>query len=321
MAEESTTEPATEEAGVNAGEGSSGGSALLSSLLSKEVVIPAVATAAAVVGYAAKKGAGQAKEKAEDEAEEVGRHGVEGAKQAVSGGGGLGGVAGNLASKALGGGGGGSKKKTRRLPIQRWTDVAAPVATVYEKWTDFEEFPNFMHRVLNVEQDDDKVTWDEKIWFSKRHWEGEITDRKKNKRIAWKTTSGMAHAGVVSFHRLDEQLTRVMVTMDFVPQGTIEKMASGLRFVKRAVQADLARFKAYVEMGQSEGLEYHVQPAEREGEEQDGQADGDDGDARQERNDAAPAESKAGSQNGDRDDERDEREQRRRERRSSAVSS
>jgi hypothetical protein len=78
----------------------------------------------------------------------------------------------------------------------------------------------------------------------------------------------MAHAGVVTFHRLDDDLTRVMVDMDFVPQGMIEKMASGMRFVKRAVEADLARFKAYVEMGQAEELDYHAKPAEREGEKQ-----------------------------------------------------
>ena len=254
-----------EENGSKAGDAAQ---SVLASLKSKEVVIPAVATAASVVAYAARKGAGEAKGKLEGEAEKLGEEGAQGAKKGLKEG--SGGALGSLASKALGGGGGGGggkAKKTRRLPIQRYTDIAAPIGTVYEKWTQFEEFPNFMHRVLNVKQeDDDKVTWDEKIWFSKRHWEGEITERKRNKRIAWKTTSGMAHAGVVTFHRLDDELTRVMVDMDFVPQGMIEKMASGLRFVKRAVQADLARFKAYVEMGQAEDLEYHSKPAEREGE-------------------------------------------------------
>jgi hypothetical protein len=100
------------------------------------------------------------------------------------------------------------------------------------------------------------VSWQEKIWFSKRQWEGEITDRRENDRIAWKTVKGTSHSGVVSFHRLDTNLTRVMVTLDFKPSGMIEKMASGLRFVKRAVQADLARFKAYVELGETKGLEY-----------------------------------------------------------------
>src|SRR5207248_6864997 len=219
---------------------------LLSSLKSKEVVIPAVTTAATVVAYAARKGASDAKGKLEGEAEKLGEEGAEGAKKGLASK--SGGALGGLASKAFGGGGGGggggTAKKTRRLPIQRYTDIAAPIGTVYEKWTQFEEFPNFMHRVLNVKQEDGKLTWDEKIWFSTRRWEGEITERKRNKRVAWKTTSGMAHAGVVTFHRLDDDLTRVMVDMDFVPQGMVEKMASGLRFVKRAVQADLARFKA-----------------------------------------------------------------------------
>ena len=250
---------------------------VFASLKSKEVVIPAVATAASVVAYAARKGAGEAKGKLEGEAEKLGEEGAQGAKKGLTGGGGGGGALAKLASKAIGGGGGGGggkAKKTRRLPIQRYTDIAAPIGTVYEKWTQFEEFPNFMHRVLNVKQEEDnKVTWDEKIWFSKRHWEGEVTERKRNKRIAWKTTSGMAHAGVVTFHKLDDELTRVMVDMDFVPQGMIEKMASGLRFVKRAVQADLARFKAYVEMGQAEDLEYHSKPAEREGEGQKDEKD------------------------------------------------
>ena len=100
------------------------------------------------------------------------------------------------------------------------------------------------------------MSWEEKIWFSRRRWEGEITYRRKNERVAWKTTTGTSHSGVVTFHKLDTNLTRVMVDMDFRPSGMIEKLASGLRFVKRAVEADLARFKAYVELGETEGLEY-----------------------------------------------------------------
>ena len=123
-----------------------------------------------------------------------------------------------------------------------------------------------MHRVVSVEKKDDRhLSWEEKIWFSKRQWKGEITDRRKDDRIAWKTTKGTSHSGVVSFHRLDKNLTRVMVTVEFRPSGMIEKMASGLRFVKRAVGADLARFKAYVEMDDAKGLEYS-QPGANEDE-------------------------------------------------------
>jgi hypothetical protein len=173
-----------------------------------------------------------------------------------------GGLAGKLVSKALGGAGGGGGsgsggKKTRRLPIQRWTDVAVPVDVAYKAWSDFEEYPKFMHRVLRVEKAGrNKIRWEEKIWFSRRQWEATITERRSNDRIVWKTTSGMSHRGMVSFHKLEPSLTRVMVEMEFEPNGMIEKMASGLRFVKRAVQADLARFKAHVEMDDAKGIEY-----------------------------------------------------------------
>ena len=174
---------------------------------------------------------------------------------------------------------------TRTIRANHAGRVRVPIDKTYEQWTKFEEFPKFMHRVLNVKQEDGKVSWDEKIWFSKRHWEGEVTDRRKNRRIAWKTTSGMSHAGVVTFHSLDENLTRVMVTIDFVPQGMIEKMASGLRFVKRAVQGDLARFKAYVELGEAKGLEYKARPAEHDQDDadEDGTKEGD----REQRQEAA----------------------------------
>ncbi|MFL5959748.1 MAG: SRPBCC family protein [Gaiellaceae bacterium] len=235
---------------------------------SKEIL--ASAAVSAVGALAAAKGpdvvrrvVGGAEKKGEQEAEEMGEKAAEGAKKAL---GRAGGPLGKAASKLLGGGGGGGGgKKTRRLPIQRWTDVAASVDKVYEAWTKFDEFPRFMHRVLNVEQKGrDKLSWQEKIWFSSRKWEGRVTDRRKNDRIVWKTTSGMEHKGVVSFHKLAENLTRVMVTMEFEPNGMVEKMASGLRFVKRAVQADLARFKAYVEMDEAKGIEYRPNPEEDE---------------------------------------------------------
>jgi len=163
-----------------------------------------------------------------------------------------------------------------------------------------------MHRVLDVDsKGNDRVHWREKIWFSTREWEGEITDRRKNDRIAWRTTQGMQHFGVVSFHRISDHLTRVMVTMEFEPTGMTEKMASGLRFVKRAVQADLARFKAYAEMEDAKGLEYRGGRDEKQKEQQQqagGRARGD-----------------ADADDQDREAEREERERHRRERREAVT--
>ena len=241
---------------------------------SKSKEILASAAVSAIGALAAAKGpdlvrkvVGATEEKGEEEAEEMGEKAVDGAKERLSNSG----PGGKIASKLMGGGsGGGGGKKTRRLPIQRWTDVALPIDQVYEEFTKFDQFPRFMHRVLNVEQKGrDKIGWSEKIWFSSRQWEGRVTERRKNDRIVWKTNSGMEHKGIVSFHKLADNLTRVMVTMEFEPNGMVEKMASGLRFVKRAVQADLARFKAYVEMEEAKGIEYRPNPDEDEDDDAD----------------------------------------------------
>jgi uncharacterized membrane protein len=255
----------------------------------KKLLLPAAAGVGTLAAtYAARKAPDLVRDHVKPRLEQRGgEEAAEVGKQAVARLQGQGGMLGSLAGKAgekLGAGGG--REKTRRLPIQRWTDVAVPVDVAYEKWTQFEEFPKFMHRVLSVEETgDDRLSWQEKIWFSRRQWEGEITDRRKNDRIAWKTTKGTAHAGIVSFHSLDKNLTRVMVTIDFRPSGMIEKMASGLRFAKRAVQADLARFKAYVELDDAKGLEYSQPQKGSDEPESDDRSSNDD--RRQSRDDRA----------------------------------
>ncbi|HET7509964.1 MAG TPA: SRPBCC family protein [Solirubrobacterales bacterium] len=315
-----------------------GNGSRLSGLASKDNLMPALATAAAAAaaGLAATKGPDLVKKLTggiDSEAEELGGKAAEGAKEKIFGGGGGGGsmlgTVGKAASKLTGGGGGGQKGgKTRRLPIQRWTDVAVPVDRAYEAWTQWEEWPKFMHRVLEVkpsEDEDNKIHVSEKIWFWTREWDGEITEQRKNDRIAWKTDSGMQHSGVVSFHKLDDNLTRVMVDMDFLPTGMVEKMASGMRFVKRAVQSDLARFKAYVEFGDANELEYKSSPDEME-QHQGGDDDEnkDDDQARGDRQDAENRSEAGDDESGDdgnTEEERQEREKRREERRKAMASS
>ncbi len=288
----------------------------------KRLLIPAAAGIGTLAAtYAARKAPDLMREhvmpkledKGADEAQKIGQKAAQGMQ---SEGGIMGKVAGKAAEKLTGGGRGGKGKKTRRLPIQRWTDVAVPVETAYEKWTEFEEFPKFMHRVLSVQEEDDgKIRWEEKIWFSKRQWQGVITDQKKNDRIAWKTEQGTSHEGIVSFHKLDDRLTRVLVTVDFQPSGMMEKMASGMRFVKRAVQADLARFKAYVEFDETEGLEYSQESETKKGDSKDKDKQKDE-DSGSNGNSGGRSSSRSNGSNGDSDssESQEEQEQARQER-------
>jgi uncharacterized membrane protein len=143
--------------------------------------------------------------------------------------------------------------KGRRLPVQESVDVAVPLEIAYNQFTQFEDFPEFMHRVEKVEQRDDAhLVWHEKIWGIRREWEAEITDQRPNERIAWKSLSGTQTTGVVTFHALSDRLTRIEVNLDFQPQGLLEKTASGFRMSRRALKSDLMRFKAFIEMKDEE---------------------------------------------------------------------
>ena len=153
--------------------------------------------------------------------------------------------------------GGGNKKKEsvpgvgkgRRMPFQWDIDIGVPLETVYDHWTNFEEWPKFMHRLQSVSQEDDEhVKFKAKIWGISREFTAEVVEHTPQQRIKWKVTEGLTHQGVVTFHELAPRLTRVEVSFDVEPGGMIEKMARGMRHVKRAARADLSRFKAYVLM-------------------------------------------------------------------------
>src|SRR3954463_12684549 len=152
-----------------------------------------------------------------------------------------------------GGGAGDGTGKGRRMPIQQAVDVAAPLDVVYDQFTQFEDYPKFMHRVERAEQRDEAhVVFSEKIWGVRRQWEAEIVEQVPDERIVWKTVSGTSHVGVVTFHELSDRLTRIELNIDIDPEGPIEKIARGARFAKRAARADLKRFKAFVEMRDEE---------------------------------------------------------------------
>jgi uncharacterized membrane protein len=146
-------------------------------------------------------------------------------------------------------GGGDATGSGRRMPIQQSIDVAAPLQTTYDLWTQFEDWPNYMHRVDSVQQKDDcTVTMSTKVWGITKQFDAEIVEQRPDERIEWDVTQGLAHTGVVTFHELAPRLTRLEVTLDVQPDSLLEKMGRGMRFTKRAVRGDLHRFKAHAEM-------------------------------------------------------------------------
>lgn len=163
------------------------------------------------------------------------------------------------AGKSLVPGGGGKSSgqpgvgKGRRMPIQQAVDVAVPISTAYNQWTQFEDWPKFMYRLERVTQVDEcHVAFKTKIWGISKQFSAEIVEQRPDERIKWRVVDGVGHTGVVTFHELAPRLTRIEANIDVHPGSLIEKAARGMRHVKRAVRADLARFKAYVEMEEEE---------------------------------------------------------------------
>ena len=133
-------------------------------------------------------------------------------------------------------------------PIEESIDVQRPLRTVYDQWTQFEQFPTFMEGVTEVRQlDDTHLHWVAKFGGHQHEWDAEVTEQKPDERVAWRNTDGKDNAGVVTFHRIAEDRTRVMVQMDFVPEGIVEKLGAAIRSPDRRVKGDLARFKELIE--------------------------------------------------------------------------
>ncbi|MET9800307.1 SRPBCC family protein [Streptomyces sp. NPDC006368] len=133
--------------------------------------------------------------------------------------------------------------------VEESIKVAVPVRTAYNQWTQFETFPQFMEGVERIEQRTDTLThWVTNVDGAKREFDAEITEQIPDERVAWTTVGGEARqAGVVTFHRIDDATTKVMLQMEFEPEGVAETVGDKLGFVKRQVAGDLKRFKHFME--------------------------------------------------------------------------
>ncbi len=132
--------------------------------------------------------------------------------------------------------------------IEQSIDVDVPVNTAYNQWTQFEEFPRFMEGVERIDQVNDTLThWVTEIGGVKREFDAQITEQHPDERVAWRSVDGTSQAGVVTFHRLDEAKTRVMLQLDYEPEGLVENVGDKAGIVKRRVKGDLERFKQFIE--------------------------------------------------------------------------
>ena len=139
--------------------------------------------------------------------------------------------------------------------IEQSVEVSVPVRTAYNQWTQFEDFPHFMEGVKAIRQlDDTSLHWTVEIAGQVREFDAKITEQNPDERIAWTTIDGPHQAGVVTFHRLGDNRTKVMLQMEYDPEGLVEKVGDALGVVRARVKGDLERFKSFIESrGQETG--------------------------------------------------------------------
>ena len=134
-------------------------------------------------------------------------------------------------------------------------DLDVPVELAYRKWASLENLPDLLTVVDSIDTGDGEIShWKISLGPVQREFDARVTEVESGQRIAWKSITGPEHAGVITFHRIDEHRSRIGVQLDFDPDGVAESVASALKIVESAIEYDLGAFKATVE--QEHGIEH-----------------------------------------------------------------
>jgi ribosome-associated toxin RatA of RatAB toxin-antitoxin module len=132
--------------------------------------------------------------------------------------------------------------------VEKTVLVNVPVSVAYNQWTQFEEFPHFMGGVTKVTQlGDDRLEWVAEIAGVKRQWEARVVEQVPDRKVAWAATEGATNAGAVTFEDVGGGQTSVHLSLEYEPEGLVEKVGDKLNIVENQAEGDLDRFKAFIE--------------------------------------------------------------------------
>ena len=132
--------------------------------------------------------------------------------------------------------------------VEKSIEVGVPVSTAYNQWTQFEDFPHFMDGVESVTQlSDDRLKWVAHIAGVRREWEAKILEQIPDRRVAWAAISGATNSGAVEFEGTGGGRTSIKLTLEYQPEGAVEKLGNMLHIVARQAEHDLKKFKKFIE--------------------------------------------------------------------------
>src|SRR5271165_841934 len=132
-------------------------------------------------------------------------------------------------------------------------DVDAPLTAVYNQWTQFEEFPRFMEGVVEIRQEGPRTLfWKVNVGGKDKQWEAEILEQVPDTRIVWESVDGLQNRGMIAFEPVDLKRTRITLTMEYEPEGFLERAGDALGIPSNQVEGDLKRFRDYIEKREGE---------------------------------------------------------------------
>jgi uncharacterized membrane protein len=247
------------------------------------------------------------------------------AKEAVGGRGGLAKKAAEVgkdavtdkAKEALGGGGGGSGGGNKVTNIVEEIDVGVPVSVAYNQWTRFTEFPDFMKKVEKVDQESDtELSWRAQILWSHRDWKSTIIDQVPDERIVWRSEGAKGYVdGAVTFHEISRTLTKILVTLEYYPQGLFEKVGNLWRAQGRRARLELKHFRRHVmtetilHPDEVEGWRGEIHDSEVEEDQQAGQEEPEEEDEEEEEEDEEEEDEEEEDEEEEDEEEEDEEEE------------
>jgi uncharacterized membrane protein len=132
--------------------------------------------------------------------------------------------------------------------VDKTIEVGVPISTAYNQWTQFEEFPRFMEGVQYVHQiEGERLFWIAEVGGELKEWFAHITRQVPDEVIAWESENGTGNSGTVTFKPLDEVRTQIELHLEYNPNDFKAKLGGADGFIERRVEADLRRFKEFIE--------------------------------------------------------------------------
>jgi hypothetical protein len=148
------------------------------------------------------------------------------------------------------GGKGGGGKKLKLTNIVESTDVGVPVTLAYNQWTQYNDFPKFTKKVESVDKNRDeeqKTNWKAQVFWSHRTWEATVIEQVPDDRIVWRSKGQKGHVdGAVTFHELAPNLTRILLVLEYHPQGMFEHTGNLWRAQGRRARLELKHFRRHM---------------------------------------------------------------------------